>query len=231
MPTRCPAANLQSALLQPLSVRTCTLHCQRCRPPQTRRTAVRSARCTVQDEASETAVAPHIGIAAPNAPPAPDAARGATPAHDTRLHALLASLDIRAFVGTPGPFLKPIQCYIVREKATGGFIKKAAHVYKLFVEEGGTFLLAAQRRPLTKAPSYLVSLDQRAVLRAGPSYYGKIKARLPTCSACTQTCCRALLPCAARGVVVPRQDQGAALSCSCYESRCFSAFWLDTVQP
>lgn len=123
-----------------------------------------------------------------------DGSRLPTPQHDARL-LTLANTDMRAFVGTPGPFLKPIQCFIVREKASAGLLSKAPHVYKLFLETGDVFVLAAQRRPRTKAPSYLVSLDAASVLRGGAGYYGKIKAR---------PVCRPACPAVAAGAVARR---------------------------
>ena len=130
------------------------------------------------EEAAAEAIAPQAAcIAAPNSdtpagsPPGP---RPGTPPHDAHVSALLARSPIE-FIGTPGPLLKPLQCYIVREKAHGGLLKKAPHVYKLYAEAGDVFLLAAQRRARTKAPSYIVSTEKWAFARGGPSYYGKIK--------------------------------------------------------
>lgn len=79
------------------------------------------------------------------------------------------------FVRTPGPLLEPIKCYIVREKASGGLLTKAPHCYKLYLEDGDVFLLAARRRERTKCPSYVVSLDQNELSRSGTGYCGKIK--------------------------------------------------------
>jgi hypothetical protein len=128
----------------------------------------------VQVDFDDRAVAPNGSIAAPNNTSSAEPVRISTPQHDSHLLALVSS-DNRAFVGTPGPFIKPVQCYIIREKATGGLLKKAPHIYKLFYEQGDKFLLGAQRRQMTTAPSYIVSLDERGILREGPSYYGKIK--------------------------------------------------------
>lgn len=128
----------------------------------------------MQVDADDRSVVPNGSIAAPNNTSSAEPVRISSPQHDSRLLALVSS-DVRAFVGTPGPFLKPVQCYIVREKAVGGLLKKAPHIYKLFYEQGDKFLLGAQRRQMTKASSYIVSLDERGILREGPSYYGKIK--------------------------------------------------------
>lgn len=126
-------------------------------------------------EANELAVAPGGTIPAPSSAfAALSPVRVSTPSHDAELARKLAH-DVRTFVGTPGPFLKPVQCYILRQKATGGLLTKAPHVYKLYCESNDTFLLAAVRRQLTKAPSYIVSLEQRHMQREGPGYYGKIK--------------------------------------------------------
>lgn len=101
-------------------------------------------------------------------------ARPETPAQDSELLKLL-SQDVPKFVQTPGPLLEPLQCYIVREKASGRLLTKAPHCYKLYMEDRDTFLLAARRRERTKCPSYVVSLDETELSRSGSSYCGKIK--------------------------------------------------------
>lgn len=71
-----------------------------------------------------------------------------------------------------------LQCYIVREKASRGLLSKAPHVYKLYLEEGNVFLLAARRREHTKCPSYIITQDEASLSRSSNTYCGKIRVRL-----------------------------------------------------
>jgi hypothetical protein len=70
-----------------------------------------------------------------------------------------------------------MQCYIVREKAPRGLLSKAPHVYKLYLEEGNVFLLAARRREHTKCPRYVITQDETSMSRSSNTYCGKIRVR------------------------------------------------------
>lgn len=105
-----------------------------------------------------------------------------------------------------------MQCYIVREKAPRGLLSKAPHVYKLYLEEGKVFLLAARRREHTKCPSYIITQDESSASRSSNTYCGKIRVRQPYYPVAFDT---EFCMC---DVIVAASGQGFLLRCSL---RCF----------
>mmetsp|Transcript_27289 Transcript_27289/g.33132 ORF Transcript_27289/g.33132 Transcript_27289/m.33132 type:complete len:494 (+) Transcript_27289:271-1752(+) len=76
-----------------------------------------------------------------------------------------------AFFMSPAPHDRLFQCYVKREKDSSGMYPQ----FKLFLQEGNQFLMAARRRKKSKTSNYLISLDEDDLARRGASYFGKLR--------------------------------------------------------
>jgi len=77
----------------------------------------------------------------------------------------------RTFLNTPSPQDKMVQCYVKREKDSTGMYPE----FKLYLQDGDRFLLAARRRKKSKTSNFLISLESDDLARNGGAYFGKLR--------------------------------------------------------
>ncbi|CAL8469835.1 g9377 [Coccomyxa elongata] len=82
--------------------------------------------------------------------------------------------DMRAFLGQPGPSTGAMQCFIVRHRGGSGSSRLYPR-YLLFLDVGHKFLAAARKRKKSKASMYVMSLDEKDLLRGSSNMCGKVR--------------------------------------------------------
>ncbi|BDA43848.1 probable protein king tubby at C-terminar half [Coccomyxa sp. Obi] len=82
--------------------------------------------------------------------------------------------DMRAFLGQPGPSTGAMQCFIVRHRSGNGGSRLYPR-YSLFLDVGHKFLAAARKRKKSKASMYVMSLDEKDLLRGSSNMCGKVR--------------------------------------------------------
>eukprot|EP00877_Chromochloris_zofingiensis_P001064 jgi/Chrzof1/10959/Cz05g18210.t1 len=83
--------------------------------------------------------------------------------------------DLAAFLTQPGPKSGPVLCYIEREK--NGFGMKS-HRYRMFLDDGRKFLLAARKRNKSAHSNYTISSNADDLSLHSDCYLGKCGANM-----------------------------------------------------
>ncbi|WIA09331.1 hypothetical protein OEZ85_008738 [Tetradesmus obliquus] len=80
--------------------------------------------------------------------------------------------DMAAFLTRPGPKTGALLCFIERDKGGMG----QSPCYRMHMDDGRTFLLAARKRKKATSSHYVISSSPQDLSRGSSSYFGKLKA-------------------------------------------------------
>ncbi|GFR43754.1 hypothetical protein Agub_g4866 [Astrephomene gubernaculifera] len=79
--------------------------------------------------------------------------------------------DMPTFLLQPGPKNGPVQCVIVRDRASAKLFPR----YALFLEEGRRFMLSARKRKKQTTSNYAISLTYDDHNRESGAFFGKVR--------------------------------------------------------
>ncbi|KAF6253031.1 tubby C-terminal-like domain-containing protein [Scenedesmus sp. NREL 46B-D3] len=114
--------------------------------------------------------------------------------------------DMPAFLTRPGPKAGALLCFIERDKGGVG----QSPCYRMHMDDGRTFLLAARKRKKAASSHYVISSSPQDLSRRSSSYYGKLKANFVGTEFSIQCKSSVLASAAAKGSLAVSSSAGGS---------------------